>query len=419
MMCEHVFRDQRTSRTAGMSTSPRTTSPTSTPSATSPPGQRQGLPDAAAARRVGRRAPTAARTRRRWPRRRPRLDRRPDDGGAQQSTGNRDGARSRARASSASPRHVARREPSPPRRAQATIAPAGNFTTNVGATCYAGGLLRCRQGRRRSAGGARQPRPATSSSAGGANIAIRPDGFGLLHPAAGAGRETVGFVALATFANAAGLERVGNRWLGRRTRAPSELATPGQRQGRDGRPAQHRDVDVDLAQEFTGMITSQRGFQANSRVISTSDEMLQDLVTSSAEPSRRGRRHGAVPWGPAGLSPPETAVPITGGDDPSPQARPRAQPFHLNPDLVISVEASPDTVVDAHDRFPPARHRDPGGDRPGRVRVARLGARRHDPRPPPPACPLLAGPRAAGDGAVSSISQAAARTPENPGEPRP
>jgi flagellar hook protein FlgE len=36
--------------------------------------------------------------------------------------------------------------------------------------------------------------------------------------------------------------------------------------------------NVDLAQTFTQMITAQRGFQANSRVISTSDEMLQDLV---------------------------------------------------------------------------------------------------------------------------------------------
>ena len=36
--------------------------------------------------------------------------------------------------------------------------------------------------------------------------------------------------------------------------------------------------NVDLANEFTNMITAQRGFQANSRVISTADEMLQTLV---------------------------------------------------------------------------------------------------------------------------------------------
>ena len=36
--------------------------------------------------------------------------------------------------------------------------------------------------------------------------------------------------------------------------------------------------NVDLAQEFTSMIMAQRGFQANSRVITTSDEILQELV---------------------------------------------------------------------------------------------------------------------------------------------
>ena len=36
--------------------------------------------------------------------------------------------------------------------------------------------------------------------------------------------------------------------------------------------------NVDLAYEFTEMITTQRGFQANSRIITVSDEMLQELV---------------------------------------------------------------------------------------------------------------------------------------------
>jgi flagellar hook protein FlgE len=36
--------------------------------------------------------------------------------------------------------------------------------------------------------------------------------------------------------------------------------------------------NVDLANEFTEMITTQRGFQANSRIITTSDSMLEELV---------------------------------------------------------------------------------------------------------------------------------------------
>jgi flagellar hook protein FlgE len=37
--------------------------------------------------------------------------------------------------------------------------------------------------------------------------------------------------------------------------------------------------NVDLAQEFTNMIIAERGFQANSKVITTSDDMLNDLVS--------------------------------------------------------------------------------------------------------------------------------------------
>ncbi len=36
--------------------------------------------------------------------------------------------------------------------------------------------------------------------------------------------------------------------------------------------------NVDLTNEFTEMIVSQRGFQANSRIITTSDEVLQEVV---------------------------------------------------------------------------------------------------------------------------------------------
>ena len=37
--------------------------------------------------------------------------------------------------------------------------------------------------------------------------------------------------------------------------------------------------NVDLTREFTNMIVNQRGFQANSRIITTSDEMLQELLS--------------------------------------------------------------------------------------------------------------------------------------------
>ena len=37
--------------------------------------------------------------------------------------------------------------------------------------------------------------------------------------------------------------------------------------------------NVDMAQEFVNLIQYQRGFQANSRTVTTADEMLQDLLS--------------------------------------------------------------------------------------------------------------------------------------------
>ncbi len=86
-------------------------------------------------------------------------------------------------------------------------------------------------------------------------------------------------IALARFTNVEGLERHGNG-LYRQSPAVGDifLDIPGQ----DGLGMLQSGTlemsNVDLAQEFTNLILSQRGFQANSRTITTSDELLQELV---------------------------------------------------------------------------------------------------------------------------------------------
>lgn len=91
--------------------------------------------------------------------------------------------------------------------------------------------------------------------------------------------KAIGQIALATFANPAGLEKAGDSLY--RTSANSGIANTGV-PGSGGRGALIGGTlemsNVDLAQEFTNLIVAQRGFQANSRVITTSDELLQDLV---------------------------------------------------------------------------------------------------------------------------------------------
>jgi flagellar hook protein FlgE len=92
-------------------------------------------------------------------------------------------------------------------------------------------------------------------------------------------RQPIGRLALASFNNPGGLEKAGNSSF--RVGVNSGVAQIGTA-GTGGRGALMSGAlemsNVDLAEEFTGLIVAQRGFQANSRVITSSDEILQDLV---------------------------------------------------------------------------------------------------------------------------------------------
>lgn len=86
-------------------------------------------------------------------------------------------------------------------------------------------------------------------------------------------------IALATFANVEGLERVSGSAF--RASTNSGLAQVGT-VGTGGRGLMAAGVlemsNVDLAEEFTQLIRAQRGFQANSRLVTASDELLQEIV---------------------------------------------------------------------------------------------------------------------------------------------
>src|SRR5579859_765368 len=92
-------------------------------------------------------------------------------------------------------------------------------------------------------------------------------------------QQRIGQMALANFTNPSGLERVGgnNFAAGLNSGAPSVgVANTG---GRGTLASGYIEgSNVDMAQEFTNMILAERGFQASSRVITTSDDMLQELL---------------------------------------------------------------------------------------------------------------------------------------------
>ncbi|MEI3604602.1 flagellar basal body rod protein FlgG [Pseudogracilibacillus sp. SE30717A] len=91
--------------------------------------------------------------------------------------------------------------------------------------------------------------------------------------------KVAGQILLANFSNPAGLEKVGsNLYLMTGNAGFTGLAVPDQDGvGKIIEKALEMS-NVDLAEEFTEMIVSQRGFQANTRIITTSDEILQELV---------------------------------------------------------------------------------------------------------------------------------------------
>jgi len=89
----------------------------------------------------------------------------------------------------------------------------------------------------------------------------------------------LGQVALAKFANPGGLVRTGSTMFAETANSgTAQIGSPGVPGYGQIAPSSLEMSNVDLSEEFTEMIITQRGFQANSRIITTSDEMLQELV---------------------------------------------------------------------------------------------------------------------------------------------
>ena len=92
--------------------------------------------------------------------------------------------------------------------------------------------------------------------------------------------ELLGQIPVARFANASGLESVGSNCY-QTTLNSGSFDGIGEDVSSDGSKMNSGYLEmsnVDLAQEFTQMITTQRGFQANSRIITVSDTMLEELT---------------------------------------------------------------------------------------------------------------------------------------------
>jgi flagellar hook protein FlgE len=91
-------------------------------------------------------------------------------------------------------------------------------------------------------------------------------------------RQVLARVALARFANPGGLEKAGgSSYVASGNSGAAQLGTPGEAGMGTLATGSLEMSNVDLSQEFTNLIVAQRGFQANARIITTSDEVLQEL----------------------------------------------------------------------------------------------------------------------------------------------
>ena len=106
---------------------------------------------------------------------------------------------------------------------------------------------------------------------------ISPDGVILGSYSNGKSRP-IGQLAMAVFANPGGLERLAGAWRGTPNSGLVQIGTASSG-GRGTMLAGSLEMsNVDLAEEFTRLIVAQRGFQGNARVITASDEVLQEVV---------------------------------------------------------------------------------------------------------------------------------------------
>lgn len=128
------------------------------------------------------------------------------------------------------------------------------------------------------------------------SFSIQSDGT--VNYVAGGNTLAAGQIKVAKFSNPAGLQKVGaNEFINSNNAGllvadedgdgstvgeffdkPADLVAPGQNGAASIVSGSLEMSNVDLAEEFTEMITAQRGFQANTRIITTSDEILQELV---------------------------------------------------------------------------------------------------------------------------------------------
>lgn len=110
-----------------------------------------------------------------------------------------------------------------------------------------------------------------------AGFSISPTGALVIQNEDGELRDPI-YIALARFNNAEGLNKVGSNLFAESENSGDAIFGTGGGAFGSINSGKLEMSNVDLTEEFTEMIVAQRAFQANARIITTSDEILQELV---------------------------------------------------------------------------------------------------------------------------------------------
>ena len=121
----------------------------------------------------------------------------------------------------------------------------------------------------------------TQDGAGPGNVmSVQVDEEGIVSAIYDNGQvRTLAKVAVATFPNADGLKRsAGNAYQGTISAGEMTIKQPGDGGAGKISPSSLESSTVDLSSEFTGLITTQKAYSASSKIITTADQMLDELI---------------------------------------------------------------------------------------------------------------------------------------------
>jgi len=153
---------------------------------------------------------------------------------------------------------------------------AGNLTTN------ALGFLTTSSGQYvmgSTAAGSGAPSTFINIPPGSTNVSIGQDGSVTYTNPSTQATATAGYITLATFPNEAGLTREGSSlWATSTNSGAATYGTPNTGNFGQTLSGSLEMSNVDMATEFTNMIEAQSGYEANSRVITTGNSMIQNLL---------------------------------------------------------------------------------------------------------------------------------------------